>query len=75
MVFIHPDWHRQGVGRRLTWAATALGATTLDVNEQNEQAIGFRRRIGFEVIGRSPVDSMGKPFPLLHMQKTGEAGT
>jgi putative acetyltransferase len=45
------------------------------VNEQNEQAVGFYRRMGFEVVGRSPDDSMGKPYPLLHMQKAGEAGT
>ena len=73
-LFIHPDWRRKGVGRKLlTYAVETLGATTLDVNEQNEQAIGFYRRMGFEVVGRSPVDSMGKPYPLLHMRKAGAA--
>jgi putative acetyltransferase len=47
----------------------ALGATTVDVNEQNVGAVAFYRRIGFEVEGRSEVDSTGKPFPLLHMRK------
>ena len=75
-LFIHPDWRGKGIGRRLlTYAVETLGATTLDVNEQNEQAIGFYRRMGFEVVGRSPLDGMGKPYPLLHMQKAGGAET
>jgi putative acetyltransferase len=45
-----------------------LGATQLDVNEQNEQAVGFYRRLGFEVVGRSAEDGLGQPFPLLHMK-------
>jgi putative acetyltransferase len=59
----------------LTYAVTTLGATILDVNEQNEQALGFYLRMGFEVVGRSPLDGMGKPYPLLHMRKAGEAET
>jgi putative acetyltransferase len=73
-LFIHPDWRGTGIGRQLlTWAVETLGATTLDVNEQNEQAVGFYRRMGFEVVGRSPVDGIGKPYPLLHMRKAGVA--
>jgi putative acetyltransferase len=69
MLFIHPAWRGQGVGRRLLgYAVTTLGATELDVNEQNPQAIGFYLRMGFEVVGRSAVDSIGKPYPLLHMR-------
>ena len=69
MLFIHPAWRGQGIGRRLlSYAVTTLGATELDVNEQNPQAIGFYLRMGFEVVGRSAVDSIGKPYPLLHMR-------
>lgn len=69
MLFIHPAWRGRGIGRRLlSYAVTTLGARELDVNEQNPQAIGFYRRMGFEVIGRSAVDSIGKPYPLLHMR-------
>ena len=68
-LFIHPDWRGQGIGRRLlAYAVETLGASELDVNEQNEQAVGFYRRMGFEVIGRSEEDGMGLPFPLLHMR-------
>ena len=69
MLFVHPTWRGQGIGRRLlSDAVTRLGASELDVNEQNPQAIGFYLRMGFEVVGRSAVDSIGKPYPLLHMR-------
>lgn len=69
MLFIHPTWRGQGIGRRLLeYAVKTLGATGVDVNEQNEQAVGFYLRMGFEVEGRSELDSMGKPFPLLHLR-------
>jgi putative acetyltransferase len=46
-LFIHPDARGQGTGRRLlNHAVTVFGATELDVNEQNEQAVGFYRRMG-----------------------------
>jgi hypothetical protein len=45
-----------------------LNADELDVNEQNPQALGFYFKQGFEVIGRSEVDGMGQPYPLLHMR-------
>jgi putative acetyltransferase len=67
-LFVHPAWRGRGIGRRLTTHAVELGATRVDVNEQNEQAVGFYRRLGFEVRGRSPRDGLGLPFPLLHMR-------
>ena len=68
-LFIHPEWRGQGIGRRLlTYAVETLGATELDVNEQNDQAVGFYRRMGFDVVGWSPVDGLGQPFPLLHLR-------
>ena len=68
MLFIHPLWRGQGIGQRLLeHAVKVLGSTKVDVNEQNEQAVGFYLRMGFEIKGRSELDSLGKPFPLLHM--------
>jgi putative acetyltransferase len=68
-LFVHPSWHRAGIGRRLArHAIVELGATAVDVNEQNEQALAFYVHLGFEVHGRSELDSTGKPFPLLHMR-------
>ncbi len=68
MLFIDPDARGQGVGRLLVQRATTTqGATKVDVNEQNPQALGFYEHLGFEVVGRSPLDGQGKPYPLLHM--------
>lgn len=69
MLFIHADWRGQGIGRRLLqYAIDTLQATTLDVNEQNPQALGFYLHLGFEVTGRSEQDGSNKPYPLLHMR-------
>lgn len=68
MLFIAPDARGKGIGAMLTtYAITELGAVKVDVNEQNEQALGFYRHLGFKVTGRSPVDGQGKAYPLLHM--------
>lgn len=72
MLFLHPAARGQSAGRRLLeYAITTLGATTLDVNEQNADAVGFYRHMGFDVVGRSERDGMGKPYPLLHMRLAG----
>ena len=72
MLFIHPDARGQGAGKRLLeYALGEFGATTLDVNEQNEQAVGFYLHMGFAVTGRSELDGTGKPYPLLHLRYTG----
>jgi len=69
MLFVHSDRRGEGIGKLLlNYAVNDMGATKLDVNEQNSQAVGFYEHLGFKVTGRSEVDGMGKPFPLLHMQ-------
>ena len=69
MLFIDPDHRGQGLGKKLLhYALQHLNADELDVNEQNPQALGFYFKQGFEVIGRSEVDGMGQPYPLLHMR-------
>jgi putative acetyltransferase len=69
MLFVHPDWHGHGVGKRLLeHARDVQGAMLVDVNEQNPRAVEFYKRMGFRVYDRSPLDSLGKPYPLLHMR-------
>jgi putative acetyltransferase len=68
MLFVDPAWFGQGAGSKLLDHAKALHANlTVDVNEQNAQAHGFYRHYGFEDVGRSSIDSAGRPFPLIHM--------
>jgi len=68
MLFIAPDARSKGIGALLAaYAIKSQGATKVDVNEQNTQALGFYQHIGFSVTGRSPVDGQGKLYPLLHM--------
>lgn len=75
MLFIHPDHRGKGAGRLLLHHAIhALRANKVDVNEQNEQAIGFYQKMGFHTVGRSPLDSLGKPYPILHMELQREDG-
>lgn len=69
-LFVHPDWHRKGVGRRLINHASTLSPHLMvDVNTQNPDAVAFYAALGFLEIGRSPVDHAGKPYPLIHMAR------
>ena len=69
-LFLEPDRRGGGFGRLLIDEARRLcpGGLTVDVNEQNAQAVGFYERMGFRVTGRTPVDGMGKPYPILHLR-------
>ncbi|MCA0155798.1 acetyltransferase [Tsukamurella sp. M9C] len=68
MLFAHADARGCGVGRALLdHAVRELGVRTVDVNEQNEQAVGFYAHSGFTVTGRSETDGDGLPYPLLHL--------
>lgn len=68
-LFVHPDARGKGYGKRLLeFAVDKFGADKVDVNEQNEQAVGFYRRMGFDVVGRDETDGYGKPFPILHLK-------
>lgn len=73
-LFVDPAMHRQGIGTLLTrLGIETLGVTTVDVNEQNPDALGFYQALGFQVVDRSPLDGTGKPFPILHLALTGSA--
>ncbi|MDR1111149.1 MAG: GNAT family N-acetyltransferase [Deltaproteobacteria bacterium] len=69
MLFIDDNVRGQGIGKQLLdYAVSNLGAKFVDVNEQNEQGVGFYNHLGFYVIGRSEYDEQGRPFPLLHLE-------
>jgi len=69
MLFIHPDKRGQGIGNLLNqFAVEQLHTHKVDVNEQNEEAVGFYKKLGYEIVGRTEVDGLGKPFPILQME-------
>jgi putative acetyltransferase len=76
-LFIDPKHHRHGAGRRLVAHAQSLATQplTVDVNEQNPEAVQFYAALGFRIVGRSPTDSAGRPFPLLHMRRSEPAAS
>jgi len=59
-VFVHPDWRRGGLARRLLRELFAYARTRgvtqvkLSVNVENEKAAALYRSLGFEVYGREP---------------------
>lgn len=69
MLFIDNNYRGTRVGRELiTYAINHLQVTKVDVNEQNNQAVGFYEHIGFHAYKRSALDGEGKAYPILHMQ-------
>lgn len=72
MLFIEPDRRGEGIGRALLdHARSSRGQMSIDVNEQNPEAVGFYLHYGFIQTGRSPLDGEGRPFPLLHLSLPG----
>lgn len=71
-LFLDPQHQGKGGGKLLVAHAESLAEgrrLAVDVNEQNEAALGFYGALGFIVTGRSPTDAGGRPFPILHMQR------
>jgi len=68
MLFLDPAYRGRGGGSLLLDHARAVfAATSVDVNEQNPQAVGFYLHHGFRVVSRSETDSANKPYPILHL--------
>ncbi|HCR0832932.1 TPA: acetyltransferase [Klebsiella aerogenes] len=69
-LFVDATARGLGVGKQLISHALALHPDlSVDVNEQNQQAVGFYHHMGFQVSGRSGQDCQGRPYPLLHLRK------
>lgn len=68
-LFISPTSFRRGGGKLMLEHARRLkGVLQVDVNEQNPRAVAFYLSNGFTLVGHSPTDSQGLPFPLLHLR-------
>jgi len=69
MLFIHPEYRGKRIGKiLLDYSIDQLDVTKVDINEQNEQAVGFYKHCGFKTIKRSEMDASGKLYPTLHME-------
>ena len=74
MLFVKADARGKGYGKvALDYIIRTLKVYKVDVNEQNEQAVGFYMRCGYYRTGRSEKDGMGKPYPLLHLKHIMES--
>jgi putative acetyltransferase len=74
MLFVDSAFRGTGIGKKLLdFALHKLKANRLDVNEQNRQAVGFYKHLGFRIAGRSEIDGEGKNYPLLHMERSNPA--
>ncbi|MFE2005961.1 acetyltransferase [Pseudomonas guariconensis] len=72
MLFIESGLRGKGIGRTLLdHARGSRSQMSVDVNEQNPDAVGFYLHYGFIQTGRSPLDGEGRPFPLLHLSLAG----
>ena len=68
-LFVHNDARGKGIGKALLrHAVNDLHIHKVDVNEQNGQAVGFYRHMGYQVVSRDDLDPEGKPYPILHLE-------
>jgi putative acetyltransferase len=75
MLFVEPEHRFRGVGSELLRDGIAkVPDLSIDVNEQNPQAVGFYLHHGFVMVGRSATDADGRPFPILHLRMASRSG-
>ena len=67
MLFVDSGCRSRGYGSLLIDFARSRGASKVDVNEQNPQALEFYLARGFRVISRDDTDGDGRPYPVLHL--------
>lgn len=69
MLFIRPEYRGLGIGKALTeYVISKHDITKVDVNEQNPKAVGFYKKMGFQISKRNPLDSQENAFPILEME-------
>lgn len=69
MLFVALGCFGNGFGKQLVRIAIEqYGVCYVDVNEQNPQAEGFYRHLGFRTFERTETDGQGNPFPILKMK-------
>lgn len=70
MLFVSPTYFGKGVGKQLVELGISQhNVRFVDANEQNPQAVGFYKHMGFEVFERCEKDGQGNPFSILKMKR------
>ena len=59
VLFLEPALRGQGLGGKLL----QYGIDKYGVNEQNPQAVGFYKHLGFKIYKRTDLDEQGAPYP------------
>ena len=73
-LFVMPEARGHGIGQKMLAyiaqlaVARKCGRFEWWVLDWNEPAIGFYKKLGYKVVGRTELDGLGKPFPLLQME-------
>lgn len=68
MLFLAPQHRQKGLGSQIiTLLIQEDGIDSVDVNTQNEAGLRFYLKQGFTVVGESPEDHQGRPYPLTHL--------
>ncbi len=69
MLFLLSAERGKDIGKQLLqYGIENYNIQELTVNEQNPQAVGFYRHMGFEPYKRTDYDEEGNPYPLLYMK-------
>ena len=69
MLFLSPAERGKGIGKQLVqYGILNYGIREVTVNEQNPQAVGFYKHLGFEIYKRTECDEERNPYPLLYMK-------
>ncbi|MGL9747145.1 GNAT family N-acetyltransferase [Enterococcus sp. DIV0170] len=69
MLFVAAHFRGNRIGKKLLqYAIDEQQIKYVDVNEQNDQGIGFYQHMGFQLAGRSEFDEQGNAFPILHLK-------
>lgn len=70
MLFIDDSARGMGCGKALLdFVVSTWDVFKVEVNEQNVQALGFYEHEGFYRVTRCCLDTEGRPFPLVYMQR------
>ena len=69
MLFLLPEERGKGLGKQLIqYGIQKYDIQEVTVNEQNPQAVGFYKHLGFETYKRTDYDEEGNSYPLLYMK-------